>query len=210
MNNNKISLLVLITLIIFASRLTAHEFDAEMRYLGNEAVMVTEGNSKVLFDPFFHNNYNLYTLVPDNIREAIFAGRPPYDNIDALFISHAHGDHFSADDVLAFLIKHTETRLVAPQQAINQILVLPQAEKVKQRLNPIILGYGDQPTSFSVGAIKVEAVRIPHAGWPGRAEIENIVFRLTLGDKVTIMHLGDADPDDLFGNPISADRRIGP
>jgi hypothetical protein len=39
-------------------------------------------------------------------------------------------------------------------------------------------------------------VRIPHAGWPGRADIENLVFRVTLksqSESVTVMHMGDAD-----------------
>lgn len=199
MNNNKKKLYVLLLFFIqltSISCLTAHEFNAEIRYLGNEAVMVTDGDSKVLFDPFFHNDYNIYTLVPDKIRQAIFTGEPPYDNVNALFISHAHGDHFAADDVLSFLIRHQQTQLVAPKQAIDQILVLPNAGKVKQRLHAINLDYGEQAISLSVGAIKVEAVRIPHAGWPGRAEVENIVFRLTLDKNLTVMHLGDADPDD--------------
>ena len=44
----------------------------------------------------------------------------------------------------------------------------------------------------------IDAVRIPHAGWPSRADIENLVFRVPLknqGTSVTVMHLGDADPD---------------
>lgn len=192
----KIVLFFIIIPIILLGRLTAHEFNTEMRYLANEAVMITEGNSKILFDPFFHNSYNRYTLVPENIRQALFDGQAPYDNIDAIFISHAHGDHFAADDVLAFLIKHSKTRLVAPLQAIKQILALPQAKKVKTRLIPVTLDFGEQAKSFAVETIQVEAVRIPHAGWPQRADIENIVFRLTLNGKVTIMHLGDADPDD--------------
>lgn len=189
-------LLLFIIQLTTVSCLAAHEFRTELRYLGNEAVMVTDGSNKVLFDPFFHNNYNIYTLVPDKIRHAIFNGEPPYDNINALFISHAHGDHFAANDVLRFLIHHQQVQLVAPKQAIDQILALPNASKVKSRLYAINLDYGEKPGNLSVGSIEIEAVRIPHAGWPDRAEIENIVFRLTLGKNLTVMHLGDADPDD--------------
>jgi hypothetical protein len=39
-------------------------------------------------------------------------------------------------------------------------------------------------------------VRIPHAGWPARAEVENLVFRVTLPDGATVMHMGDADAND--------------
>lgn len=199
MNKNKqVSFVLLIFFIQLTSinYLMAHEFNSELRYLGNEAVMVTDGDSKVLFDPFFHNDYNIYTLVPDKIRQAIFAGETPYDNVNAVFISHAHGDHFSAGDVLNFLIRHQQVQLVAPKQAIEQILVLPNADKISQRFHAINLDYGDQASILSVGSIKVEAIRVPHAGWPARAEVENIIFRLTLDENLTVMHLGDADPDD--------------
>ena len=76
---------------------------ASATYLGNEAVMIESGSHKILFDPFFHNDYNTYQLVPEAIRKAIFNGEKPYDAIDIVFISHAHEDHFSAKDMLKFL-----------------------------------------------------------------------------------------------------------
>ena len=46
--------------------------------------------------------------------------------------------------------------------------------------------------------LQIEAVRIPHSGWPrGRKNVENIVFRVTLNDDITVLHLGDADPNDV-------------
>ena len=51
------------------------------------------------------------------------------------------------------------------------------------------------------GPLLVEAVRIPHSGWPDhRADVENIVFRVTLDKETTVMHFGDADVD-LFTRP---------
>ena len=64
-----------------------------LRYLGNEGVMVSQGDTRVLFDPLFNNSFGQYQLVPDNVRESIFAGAPPFDGVDAGFISHHHDDH---------------------------------------------------------------------------------------------------------------------
>ena len=43
----------------------------------------------------------------------------------------------------------------------------------------------------------IEAIGIPHSGWPTRHKtLENIVFRVTLDDEATVMHFGDADAND--------------
>lgn len=183
------------------SELNAHKqqkihTDGEVRYLGNEAIMVTDKQTKILFDPFFHNHFNTYTLVPTTIRKMIFSDQAPYNNINAIFISHAHGDHFAADDLLRYLINHPKVKLVAPKQAVDKLLELPKSHAIKAQVFPVSLSHGDQPTEFLLGEIRVEAVRIPHAGWPQRANVENIVYRLSLNNRLSVIHMGDADADD--------------
>lgn len=198
--------LILATLIqINLIELAAHDFSDKAQYLGNEGVLFSfKGKNRttnILFDPFFHNSYNTYTLVPEKIREDIYSESKPFDSIDAIFVSHAHGDHFSAEDGLNYLEKFPQTKLIAPKQAIDQILKLPESDKVKERLISVDLKYKQQAKRFSIGAVKVDAVRIPHAGWPQRSEVENIVFRVGVLNGVTIMHLGDADPNKLHFDP---------
>ena len=45
-------------------------FPQEAFYMANEAVMVTDGETKVLFDPLYPETYGQYLLVPDAMREA--------------------------------------------------------------------------------------------------------------------------------------------
>lgn len=176
----------------------AHESSA--RYLANESILISNDNQKVLFDPFFHKDFGIYQLVPANTLANIFAGKSPFDNISAIVVSHAHADHFAADDMLRYLIKYPHTKFVAPQQAVDELLALPNANKVKPQLRPINLAYNDPAKQIEVDGLIFEGVRIPHAGWPSRANIENIVFRVTLKDSenrlLTVMHMGDADADD--------------
>lgn len=191
-----------LTMVVIKSTATfAHEHSAIATYLGNEGIMVQNGESKIIFDPFFHNNYNHYQLVPEEIRQALFKNKPPYDNIDAIFISHAHGDHFAADDMLKFLKAHPKAKLIAPQQAIDKIIALENSESVIKQTLAVKLNRGDAPKTLKLDDLLIEAVRIPHAGWPGRAEISNLVFRVTLGKTVTVMHMGDADPNDEHFKP---------
>lgn len=179
---------------------TAEDVVSQVTYLGNEALMVEDSNKKILFDPFFHNTFNTYQAVPESIRIALFNGTAPYDNIDAIFVSHAHADHFSASDVELFLKRNTDAILIAPQQAIDNLGEI--SESLKARLHSINLEYKEEPLTKMVNDIRFDVVRIPHAGWPQRADVSNLVFRVSLSDEVTVVHMGDADPNDEHFKPL--------
>lgn len=189
--------LVLLTTCVH-SDVMAHQ--ASVTYVANEAVLITNGDKKVLFDPFFHQVFGTYQLAPQDTKQAIFSGVPPFDNLTAIFISHAHGDHFDANEVLKYLQKHPNTRLIAPQQAVTELIALAEAKQILPQVTSVKLAFNQAPHTLEVAGLLIDAVRIPHAGWPGRANIENLVFRVTLKNQdssVTVMHMGDADPDDV-------------
>ncbi len=197
-------------ILIFASLLVtycAHAHEQEehnhgtAHYLGNEGVLVATEYGKVLFDPFFHNDYGNYTLVPEEMRKRIFSGDKPYDDISVILVSHAHGDHFSAEDALRYLEENERTKLVGPTQAIDKIRALEGASSVESQLRAISLQVGDPVFENKLGPISVESVRIPHAGWPGRKDVSNLVYRVTFGDDLNVIHMGDADPNDLHFKP---------
>jgi len=170
---------------------------SSIQYLANEGVMVTHESTKILIDPLYRNGFNNYQMVPDEVREAIFAGDAPYDDVDAVFISHHHGDHFSAEDVLKLLRSRASARLYAPAQAVAAIRQIagPDDESVFDRVVGLDLDYGDSPVKIEADNLTVEAVHIPHTGWPtARTDVQNIAFRITLDDNSTVLHLGDADP----------------
>lgn len=193
--------LLIVVITLFSPSSHAHEHQATATYLGNEGIMIQEGDIRIVFDPFFHNGYNNYQLVPENIRMALFSGTEPYNNINAMFISHAHGDHFAADDVLKFLQSHSDTKLIAPSQAVEKLAELKPSDAVMKQVISIDLKLGDKVKTIKVDDLFIEVVRIPHAGWPGRADISNLIFRVTLNNAVTIMHMGDADPNDMHFKP---------
>jgi L-ascorbate metabolism protein UlaG (beta-lactamase superfamily) len=174
----------------------ADEHKLRAHYLANSGVMVAQGSTKVLFDPFFRNDYGVYDLVPADLEEAIFMGATPWNGVDAIFISHQHDDHFDPALVVAYLEKWSDVELYAPQQAIDRLLAtLPDvSDSVLNRINGIELDRGGKRFEVTANGIKIEAVHVAHAGWPGRhTDVDNIAFRVTLGPDGTVVHLGDAD-----------------
>jgi len=199
-HSSRLFLVGIFAAILFAVPAGAHDRDARAHYLANEGVMVVHGETKVLFDPLFNESFGQYRLVPGDMRRALFAGEPPWDGVDAVFISHYHDDHFSPHDMLEFLRARDGMRLYAPEQAVAALREAAHAndEALFARVTSIALEYGDAPQQVEIPGLLIEAVRIPHSGWPDRqTHVENIAWRITLDDQTTVLHLGDADTKDL-------------
>ena len=193
----KIRILVLIMVAVVPSTAYAdNERTWSAHYLANAGVMIARGDTKILFDPFFRNDYGQYDLVPQEMEAALFAATPPWDGIDAIFISHHHGDHFDPAIVLKFLLRWPTVNLYAPQQALNALLAEDGAssQSLLDRVHGIALERDSAAVSFDMDGLSIDAVRIAHGGWPSRhSDVENIVFRVTLDNVTTVMHMGDAD-----------------
>ena len=185
-------------LILNIGGVQAHESKAH--YLANEGLMVEHADTKILFDPLFRNDYGQYMLLPEELEEALFAGTAPFDGIDAVFVSHHHGDHFSPEDMVRLLKEQPDIRLYAPNQAVIAMRSESSSNDadIYERVTAVSLEYKDAPVTLNMEGLLIEAVRIPHSGWPtGRLDIENIVWRVTLNDDTTVLHMGDADPNDV-------------
>ena len=190
-------LLALIVLTILSAPSCADDEPvSRAHYLANAGVMIARGDTKILFDPFFRNDYGLYDRVPAEMESALFDGAPPWDGIDAIFISHHHGDHFDPAIVMKFLQKWPTVELVAPQQAVTALLATDETPgaSLLSRIHGISLERDSDAAQLQMEGLRIEAVRVAHGGWPDRhAHVENIVFRVTLDDQTTVMHMGDAD-----------------
>jgi L-ascorbate metabolism protein UlaG (beta-lactamase superfamily) len=197
--NNHLRLLAIL-LILALNSASAHEPDSTAHYLANEGVMIVHGETKILFDPLFRISYGQYQMMPKDMEAALFAGEPPFTGIDAVFISHYHGDHFSPRDVLNLLKAHPAIKLYAPKQAVQGLrrVATDEESAVFTRVNSLWLQYKDTPVELEMDGLQITAVRIPHSGWPqSLLDVENIAYRVTLDDAVTVLHLGDADPNDI-------------
>lgn len=181
--------------VAFGSTAVGQE-TSTVQYLANEGLMVTHGATKILFDPLYDNSYDTYQMVPSQMVDAIFAGERPYDGVDAVFVSHYHGDHFSARDTLRLLRERQDVHLYAPAQAVAGMreIAADDDEDLFERVSMFDLEYGDAPTFVRREDLLIEALHVPHSGWPtARTDVQNIAFRVTLEDTSTVLHLGDSD-----------------
>lgn len=165
---------------------------------------------KFLFDPLYDDHFGSLEQLTEPLIEAIVTGQPPYDGVTAVFVSHAHGDHFSASQLTRMLAEQPDLVMVAPLQAIERMQAEPAwRSEFAVRTRPIRLANGEQSESFEIAGAVIEAFRSPHNGWPeSHSNVHNITYRVSapLADGLVgrVMHLGDADPDVVHYQPHAA------
>ena len=177
-----------------------HAHGGTAEFLAHAAVMVESGPVKILFDPIFDKDYGSFQLVAQETQAKLMAGQAPFDGVDAVFVSHAHGDHFAAGMMIDYLNANSEAALIAPEQALEKLrkeASWDEALLPRIHADPIALNMSSNHT-YDLGGTPVEVtrLRLPHAGGERQAVIENIVYRVSLNSDAVVMHLGDTDPDE--------------
>ena len=178
----------------------SHHGSSAAEFIAHAAVMVESGPTKILFDPIFDKDYGSFQLVAKDTQALMMSGQAPFDGVDAVFVSHAHGDHFAAGLMIDYLIANPEVKLFVPEQALKQLEEDTRwnaALKARTQSDQIALN-ASLEGAFDLGGEQVDVTRLslPHAGGARQAKIENLVYRVSLSADATVMHLGDADPDE--------------
>lgn len=170
---------------------SAHD-PSRATYVGNAGVMVARGETKILFDAFYEDNYGDYASVPAATLDALMENSPPYDGVDAIFVSHVHSDHFEPARMIAFLRARPEVALYAPAQARAAMLAAGVADDdpILGRAVVVDLQPGDAPKSYAAGPLEIDVVSLLHAG--DLKDVQNYSWRVTIDDETTVVHFGDA------------------
>ena len=99
----------------------SHDHHAQAHHIANAAVLISEGETKIMFDPLPLSGFGVYPETPQSDIAQMMAGEGNYAGIDAVFISHAHSDHFSAAAIIAYMNAQPDVTLVAPRQALDMM-----------------------------------------------------------------------------------------
>ena len=197
----------LIALLVAAPSL--HRLPADPRpdainvtYLGNEGFLVRSGSQAVLFDALFGAGLPDYDRVPANIVHDMETGRPPFAELNVVFISHVHPDHFDLASTIGFLTSHPATIIVAPAEVSQQLRrAFAGNHRVLQQI-PAASAERGRIITRDAGGIQIGIFPLSHGN------VENLAYLVVLNGR-TVLHLGDADlPMNNLAQLKLFDRRI--
>ena len=182
-----VALFVIITFLKGFSQ-TPH---LDISYLGNEGFLIYSENKKVLVDALFKVNSPSYSEPSDTMINQMTVGKPPYNNIDLLLITHYHWDHFNPDFTISFLENQSNCKLVAHKQVVDGMREKAGFDRVKSRIVEISIDNGSM-TNIEEKGINLDIVCMSHNN---NIETKNLSFMVSLeGNR--FFHIGDATIDE--------------
>jgi len=176
------------------------ESGVTITYLANEGIMISFGQKHVLVDALFRSRIPGYDHNDPDIQTKLESAQSPFDNINAILMTHYHADHFSVDAVTQHLLHNKNTVLVTSEQVAEQMQANSDAyEKVKSQIHPHD-PTADATSIDEASGVRIEVVKLSHGG--GRfAETRNMGFIIHMGGK-RILHVGDSQISKACFEPL--------
>ena len=174
----------------------------EVVFLAGEGFMISCGHSKVLIDALFDLNDDEGKsprahdhLPPDGIAW-IEEARKPFDMVDAVLVTHAHDDHFTAGCTASYMRSNGWAVLAGPRAVTDSLAEYSWlADEAGERLVTADVQAGEIDT-FIIDGLTIYALGISHTGCEsGSGEdfpcIDHVAW-LVETEGCRILHLGDA------------------
>ncbi len=158
-----------------------------LTYLGNEGVLISDGQESVILDGIGDFGNNPWINVPAQTQNDILNSTPPFAHIVAVTISHGHSDHFNTTPVTDFINQNNDVVLFVPQDTRNLFPGL--TSRIDQTVLP---RFGS--SSRQVGGVKITTVETRHFNqfnFDFSAD-ENHVYVVEMAGK-RVIHMGDID-----------------
>jgi L-ascorbate metabolism protein UlaG (beta-lactamase superfamily) len=161
-------------------------------YIANEGFLFSSDGKQVLVDAVFNNGFGLYYTPPGDVIIQERSATAPFDNIEALLLTHNHADHFNPAYVVQHMLNDLTATALVTAQASNQLRQLGGYPQITNRVITASPSPGSALT-FSIAGIDFKVVSLQHASDPG-GSIQNLGYLFTFSG-VRIFHPGDTAND---------------
>jgi L-ascorbate metabolism protein UlaG (beta-lactamase superfamily) len=165
--------------------------DVTIRFIANEGVHISDGETGVLIDALTWNSYDgQFALPSDEARAAMINGDAPYDDVAALLFTHIHGDHSDPAGAVAFLNAQADASVAASRQITDAMMAAEAGldDDAISRVSAVELSAANPGPWPSPEHDFIEGAWVFH-----RAGIDNITWHVEI-DGISILHLGDTQP----------------
>ena len=181
MNRYRNAVLLTIVLLVGCGK-TSHDGALEVTYIGNEGFMIAMGSTKVLIDSFPDSRY--YVNPSDSLIARMMDDRPPFNNIDYVLVTHDHPDHFNADMMCRYLLRHPAVHFIASTETCSELAGDGLAAR---RQAGMFLERGRREVIKGDKA-EITVFRLDHGGY---REITNLAYCVR-ANGYAFVHVGDA------------------
>ncbi|TFH39665.1 MAG: MBL fold metallo-hydrolase, partial [ANME-2 cluster archaeon] len=186
LNNEKMkrkAIIIVLLLSYITVSTYAQKEKVDVTYVGNAGFLINIGDKKILIDALFKgfaDNYNL----PEHIQEKLKLAQAPFDDVDLIIVTHAHGDHVDPSIVAEHMKNNPKAIFASTKQLVDH---LKDSTERSIGFNPT----KEKSDKKEIHGITVETFLLPHGP---DSRIINNGFLVSVNG-VSFFHTGDVDFD---------------
>lgn len=164
----------------------------QIDYVANSGVMISSKDRKILIDGIHTEKQAPYYSVSPKQIEKMILNREPFHNIDILFFTHHHTDHFNPIYTNEFLKRNKHVQLIGTTSVLNMLASCDNYnDMLANQIRPISLPR-HKSIQMNLRSIAFEVTSVAHDGEMYQG-VENFGYLIEIKNKL-IMHVGDAQP----------------
>ncbi len=155
--------------------------EVKITYVGNSGFLINIGDKRILIDALFKGFEGQYSL-PQKVQDKLTSAQAPFDEVDLILVTHAHGDHINPDMVRQHLKNNPKAIFASTQQMV----------KALNGFTDRCVGFNptkEKSESKVINGISIETFYLPHGP---NSKIINIGFLVSVNG-ITFFQTGDAD-----------------
>lgn len=193
---------IILVLLLFLSLIFAEDKSVKVTYIANEGFLVEIDSTKFLIDALF-NDYTInFAHVPSKqTLSKIVNGKEKFNNIDYLFVTHNHRDHFNSEVVAEFLLKNRNCKLISTPQVQAALKTYKDFNLIRNQIISVLPGKGDFK-KINFDDIEIKVFRLSHSTYmitdpktgkriDKHANIQNLGFLINVTG-IKVFHNGDS------------------
>ena len=130
-------------------------------YVVCEGFIIQAEDKKIMIDALPARRFLKRQGVEQELIRDMEEAKAPFDNVDIIFVTHRHLDHFDPDLTVQYMETNQNAVLVCPEQVHNIIKLLGGFQRVDDRIYPVKYTPG-RPTTLNIKDIQIRALSMPH------------------------------------------------
>ncbi|MBT4400907.1 MAG: MBL fold metallo-hydrolase, partial [Bacteroidetes bacterium] len=159
----------------------AQQKETEVTYVGNSGFLIKIGDKKILIDALFKGFAGSYEL-PQEVQDKLTLAQAPFDDVDLILVTHAHGDHVDPSMVTEHMKNNPNAIFASTQQLVDH---LKDSTNRSIGFNPT----KEKSDKKEIQGFSIETFLLPHGP---DSRIINIGFLIS-ANGITLFQTGDFD-----------------
>jgi L-ascorbate metabolism protein UlaG (beta-lactamase superfamily) len=158
-------------------------------YIANDGFLLSSGLHAILIDALFvptnPREEFIYAHPSPETLERMVQGRPPFQHVDLVLVTHDDPDHFDPQVAAEFLSHHPESTFVSTEEVVLRLTSV--SRDLGTQIEDVPLGWNTY-TRKTLHGIRLTVYRTQHAG---QRRLQNQMYAVDLGG-LRILHNGSA------------------